>query len=310
MFLSNTNKQKYQKFIINRHLDWEHSVMKRSNQLSIKNILLIITVVCIVLIIFSWDSREEISPVEKSFAYVVVPVFNGVNVFGDWLSNQYEFLTNINDLEVMNQELTDEIDELKYENKILEQDSVELERLRELYELDQRYAQFPKIGAQVIGKDAGNWYNTFIINKGSDDGLAVNMVVLAGNGLAGHIIEVGPNYAKVQSIINDTSAVSAKIMRTSDLCVVEGDQTLVNEEAFCRIEYIQDDASIIKGDEILTSHLGKIYPPGILIGTVIEIEEDPHTMTKNAILEPVVDFQHLEEVLVITNVFESVDIEE
>lgn len=279
--------------------------MKRRRNYSTKNIMILITMISIISIIFTWESRANLTPLESSVAYVVIPVQNGVNVFGDWLKEKVQFIKDIRDLEAINGQLLVEVNQLQYDNKILEQDKIELERLRTLYELDKRYADYPKIGAQVIGKDAGNWYNIFVINKGENDGLKVNMVVLAGNGLVGHITDVGPNYAKVQSIISDTCNVSAKIMRTSDLCVVKGDQTLVTDVAFCRVEYISENANIVIGDEIVTSHLGEIYPQGILIGTIQEIEINSDTLTKKAILKPAVDFEHLEEVLVINQVWDN-----
>ncbi|PKM50253.1 MAG: rod shape-determining protein MreC [Firmicutes bacterium HGW-Firmicutes-7] len=279
--------------------------MKRRKNLPAKNIMIVITLICILAIIFTWQSRSSITPIEKSFSYVVIPIQNGVNVVGDWLGEKVQFVKDIRDLENINETLQTELNELEYANKILQMDKTELVRLRELYTLDKRYADYPKIGAQVIGKDPSNWYKMFMINKGEKDGLKVNMVVLSGEGLVGHITEVGPNYAKVQSIINDTCNVSAKILRTSDLCIVKGDQTLVNNEALCRVDYIEDRANIVIGDEVVTSHLGSIYPPGILIGTINQIDTNSPKMTRTATLQPAVDFKHLEEVLVINQVWED-----
>jgi len=279
--------------------------MIRRKSYPTKNILIGITLLCLVAIIFTWESRSSISPFEKTLAFIVIPTQNGVNTFGDWLGDKVQFLKDIKDLEEINKELQTELDQLRYDNKILQMDKTELERLRELYTLDKRYADYPKIGAQVIGKDPSNWYKTFMINKGEKDGLKVNMVVLSGEGLVGHITEVGPNFAKVQSIIDDTCNVSAKIMRSSDLCIVKGDQTLVSDEAYARVAYIEEQANIVVGDEVVTSHLGSIYPQGILIGKIVEIESESTKMTRTAVLEPAVDFKHLEEVLVINQVWEG-----
>ncbi|GMQ64989.1 rod shape-determining protein MreC [Vallitalea maricola] len=276
--------------------------MLKKKKFQVKYILLLMTLICLVLIIFTWESRSKVSPVENSIACVVVPIQKGVNVFGDWVIDKVNFVKNINSLESMNKELQDEVDKLRYENKILQQDKIELDRLRDLYELDKKYPSYPKIGASVIGKDAGNWYNVFELDKGTDDGLKVNMVVIAGNGLVGHIFEVGKNYAKVKSIIDDSSKVSAKILRTSDTCVVQGEKQFSGS---CKVDFIEGSASVIKGDEIVTSHLSEIYPPGILIGTIKDIKENPNKLNKSAIIEPVVDFKHLEEVLVINQVWKE-----
>jgi len=272
--------------------------MKRQSRFTTKSVITAIIIISLVSMVLTWETRESTSPVEQSITYVIIPFQKGVTYFGDWVKGRVDFLGNIGDLDEMNRELESKVNELSYENKLLELDKLELERLRELYELDKRYADYPKTGARVIGKDPGNWYEVFIIDKGSDHDIKVNMVVMAGNGLVGRIIEVGPNYAKVRSIIDDTSSVSAKILRTSDLCTVSGDKIL-GDDGLCLIEYIEETVNLVEDDEIVTSHLGDIYPPGILIGVVKSIESNPNKLTKTAVLEPVVDFKHLEEVLVI-----------
>lgn len=272
--------------------------MKRNHRFSSKNIMILIVVVSIISMVLTWEVRPSTSPIEQSITHVIVPLNKGVTYFGDWLTQRIKFFTSINELQTMNTELTKELDQLRYENKLLEQDKVELNNLRKLYELDQRYADYPKTGARIIGKDPGNWYEVFIIDKGTDDGLEVNMVVLAGNGLVGRIIEIAPNYAKVRSVIDDLSSVSAKILRTSDLCTVSGEKSL-GDQGKALVQYIEEDVNLVVGDEIITSHLGDIYPPGIMIGVVESIETNPNKLTKTAVLQPVVDFKHLEEVLVI-----------
>ncbi|MBN2221572.1 MAG: rod shape-determining protein MreC [Vallitaleaceae bacterium] len=272
--------------------------MKRHSRITTKTVLIIISVVCLLSMVLTFETRTRTSYIEQSVTSVIIPFQKGVTYFGDWIRARVEFLTNINELDKINEDLLTEVSQLRYENKLLESDKLELERLRELFELDKRYADFPKTGARVIGKDPGSWYDVFIIDKGSDDQIEVNMVVMAGNGLVGRIIEVAPNYAKVRSIIDDTSSVSGKILRTSDLCTVSGEKKL-GDDGLCLVEYIENDSNIVVGDEIVTSHLGKIYPPGILIGTIRTIENNPDKLTKTAVLEPVVDFKHLEEVLVI-----------
>jgi len=272
--------------------------MKRQSRFTTKSVIRAIVIISLVSMVLTWETRESTSPVEQSITYVIIPFQKGVTYFGDWVKDKIEFLANISDLDEMNTELTSEVNQLRYENKLLELDKLELKRLRELYELDQRYADYPKTGARVIGKDPGNWYEVFIIDKGTKDGIKVNMVVIAGNGLVGRIIETDPVFSKVRSIIDDTSSVSSKILRTSDLCTVSGDKKL-GDDGLCLIEYIEETVNLVEGDEIVTSHLGDIYPPGILIGVVKSIESNPNKLTKTAVLEPVVDFKHLEEVLVI-----------
>jgi len=273
-------------------------MVRRNRRITPTNVVVVVSVLFFFMIILTWETRDEISPMEKSISHVIIPVQKGVTFFGDWLTNRVDFVQNIGDLEIMNIELQDKVDQLTYENQILEQSKLELQRLRELQELDSRYADYPKTGARVIGKDPGNWYSVFTIDKGSNDGIAVDMVVLAGAGLVGKIIEVGPGYAKVRSIIDDNSSVSAIVARTNDLCTVRGDLTLFNE-GYLAVDYISDEINLVLNDEITTSHLGTVYPPGILIGEVIKIEDNPTTLTQAAFINPYVDFKDLQEVLVI-----------
>lgn len=276
--------------------------MARRRRITGQNIIVGISIFFLFMIIFTWETRDEISSMEKSVTYVIIPIQKGVTYFGDWLVSRVDFIQNINELENQNNTLLLEVDKLTYENRILEQSKAELERLRELYELDQRYADYPKTGARVIGKDPGNWYSVFTIDKGSDDGIAPDMVVMAEAGLVGRVIEVGPGYAKVRSIIDDTSSVSGIVNRTRDLCSVRGDLTLFNDGVIS-VEYIPDEVNLIVGDQISTSHLGEIYPPGILIGEIVSIDEAVKKLSQKAYLRPVVDFKHLEDVLVINQLW-------
>jgi rod shape-determining protein MreC len=227
----------------------------------------------------------------------------GINTVGTFISDQLDNFKSINDLLDENEKLTEQVNILSYENKLLVQDKYELDGLRELYELDQKYLDYPKVAARVISKDTNNWYNIFTIDKGTRDGLSENMNVLAGNGLAGIITECHYNYSVVRSIIDDNSNVSGMFLKTSDTCIIQGDLQLMDEGKI-RVELINKDAVISDGYEIVTSHISPNFLQGILIGYVSDIELDASNMTKTAYLTPVVDFERLEEVLIITELKE------
>ena len=126
------------------------------------------------------------------------------------------------------------------------------------------------------------------------------MNVLAGTGLVGIVTEVGHNYAKVRSIIEDESRVSAMTLKTSDTCIVRGNSETMIKDGTIDVTYINKDAKIKAGDELVTSHISSRYLPGLRIGTVSSISMDSTNLTKSAKVTPVVDFQHIQEVLVIT----------
>ena len=176
--------------------------------------------------------------------------------------------------------------------------------LQKLLKMDKEYSQYKKVGARVISKGSGNWYNTFIINKGTKDGIKVNMNVLADGGLVGIVTETGRTYAKVCSIINDISSVSAKSSQTGDTCVVQGNSESVQKDGTIDVTYISKDADMKEGEELITSHISSKYLEGIKIGTVSSISTDSSNLTQSAKVTPFVDFQHLEDVLVITQLKE------
>jgi rod shape-determining protein MreC len=227
----------------------------------------------------------------------------GINVVGSFISDKLNIFTNMKELLEENERLTDQVNLLSYENKLLLQDKYELDELRELYKLDQKYLDYPKVAARVISKDTNNWYSVFTIDKGTRDGLAVDMNVLAGNGLVGIIIEANYNHSKVRAIIDDKSNVSGMFLKTSDTCIVSGDLKLMDEGKI-RVEHISKDAEIMDNYEVVTSHISDKFLQGILIGYVSDIRLDSSNMEKTAYLTPAVDFSKLNEVLIITELKE------
>ena len=200
-----------------------------------------------------------------------------------------------------------QIDDLTIENTILQQDRYELTNLRELYQLDSQYEGYEKIGARIIAKDTGNWFHSFVIDKGEEDGVAVDMNVIAGSGLVGRVVDTGPNWAKVTAIIADNSNVSGKVLATSDYLLVEGDLELYGS-GFIRFEKLVDSADkVVVGDKIVTSNISDKYLPNILIGYINTLNVDANNITKSGQLTPAVDFEHLEEVLVILQLKQSIE---
>ena len=271
--------------------------------ISPKYMLIFCIVLCIGLIIISFRFGEKLSPVKEAVGSVITPMQRGINTIGTYLTDKSDNFRSINNLLEENKQLKDQVNILSYDNKLLLQDKYELDELRDLYKLDQQYADYPKVAARVISKDTNNWYHVFTIDKGTKDGLKENMNVIAGNGLVGIITEAHYNYSVVRSIIDDNSSVSGMFSKTSDTCIIQGDLKLMDDGKI-RVELINKNAVISDGDEIVTSQISPNYLEGILIGYVSDIELDSSNMTKIALLTPVVDFERLEEVLIITELKE------
>ncbi|RKM57148.1 rod shape-determining protein MreC [Butyrivibrio sp. X503] len=265
-----------------------------------KYLLFILTVLCSALILITFNTNLFSGPLNSFAGVFVVPFQKGITKVGTKLKNTSDRLESITKLLDENEKLKKENDELMTKNTALEQDKYELIRLRELFELKSEYSDYPMVGAKVIGKDPGNWYSTFIINKGSDDGFKVDMNVIAGKGLVGRIIDVGPEWSKVESIISDNAAVSGMVLSTEDNLVVEGDLQKY-KDGVITFSYLKDDLDkVTPTNKVVTSNISSNYLPGILIGYIESINDDPNNLTKSGTIQPVVDFEHLSEVLVIT----------
>ena len=264
-----------------------------------KYMLIILTVLCGVLIVVSSIQNEAFAPVRNAVGYVLVPIQKGINTIGTGIYNGLADAGDLKRAAAENEELRAQIDRLTEENNRLRSEELELARLRELYELDQQYMQYPKVAARVIAKDSEKWFQVFRIDKGSADGIKPDMNVLCGGGLLGIVTEVGANYATVRSIIDDESRVSAMSQHSADTCIVAGDLMLF-ENGKLRISNIDKNAGIADGDAIVTSNISTKFLPGLLIGYVADIEVDSRQLTKSGTLVPVADFDNLQEVFVIT----------
>jgi rod shape-determining protein MreC len=192
-----------------------------------KYLLLILTCVCVALMAVTFFTDYTSMPLNRLVGYVVVPFQSGVTRVGTWISDRVDELGELKVVLEENQNLKDELADLTAQNTQLQQDRYELNNLRELYKLDEQYSGYEKIGARVIARDNGNWFYSFTIDKGANDGLTIDMNVIAEGGLVGRIIDIGPNWAKVNSIINDNSNVSGMVLASSDVLMVTGSLELM-----------------------------------------------------------------------------------
>lgn len=247
----------------------------------------------------------DIPVISTGVNYVLIPIQKGITFVSDKTTNFFKYFEEIDTLRTENKTLKETNEKLFYENTILSQYEEENKNLKQLLEMKNLYQDYDGIGANVIGKDSSNWYKVITIDKGTRSGVKENSVILANGGLVGHVWEASDltsasttaNSAKVLSIIDDRSSVSAEVVRTGDVGIVNGDIELVSE-GLCVLE-INVESEVIKGDQIVTSHLSSIYPPGIPIGTVEEVVEGKNGLTRYAYVKPYVDFKHLKNVLVI-----------
>lgn len=260
-----------------------------------------LSLLCVCMIGITTIKGSILNPLRTAVGYVLVPIQSGVNRVGGGLYNELSSVGKLKTALAENENLKTRVDELTEENTRLRSEQFELERLRSLYELDQEYMQYHKIGARIIAKDSSSWFSVFRIDKGSDDGIKEDMNVIAGGGLVGIVTDVGANYATVRSIIDDSSRVSAMAQQSGDSCIVAGDLQLFKEGRL-KLSYMEKDDDIKDGDMIVTSNISGKFLPGILVGYATDITVDYNdNLTKSGYLIPAARFDRLQEVLVITD---------
>ncbi|MBO4457606.1 MAG: rod shape-determining protein MreC [Butyrivibrio sp.] len=268
-----------------------------------KYLLLILSLVSCALMIITFKTSLFTGPLNSFSGIFIVPFQNGITTVGTYLKDQSDKLAEITRLQDENARLKDEVSKLTMENSDLKKQQYDLTEFRELNDLKDQYSDYRNsmVAANVIGKEDGNWYHSFIIDKGSDDGIEVDMNVLANGGLVGRVTNVGPKWARVLSIISDNSSLAAedRSSKSRNILFVHGDLKTYKDGVitFSKLNDIADEVAV--GDEIVTSNISDKYLSGILVGHITEIKKDADNLTKVGKISPVADFDHLNLVLVI-----------
>lgn len=263
-------------------------------------ILIVVSIVIFVMMGISNATKEQgkaslpsdalgivLSPVQGAFSWAI----------GNFISIG-EYIHTVTVSVEENETLKEQIVQLEQLARDAEEYKNENERLRSLLDFKQKEQDYQTVGAEVIAKEPGNWFQIFTINRGTMDGLQQGCAVIDSQGLIGYIYEIGTTWAKVATIIDPETNVGAMLTKTGEQVVVEGDMEL-SRDGLCKMVYIPKNANIMIGDPIETSGLGGIYPKGLFIGRIKEINTQQGELYKEVVVEPAADFQRIREVLVI-----------
>lgn len=285
-------------------------VVKRKGEkftLPSKYLLFILTILCAGLMILTFSTDAIDKPINSVAGAIIVPFQKGISSVGKWINNRSEELAQIRDLLDENARLKEQVNELTIENTKLQQDKYELNNLRNLYKIDSQYEEYEKVGARIISRDSGNWYHSFILDKGSNDGISENMNVIADGGLVGIVESVGPNWSKVKAVIADNSNISGTVLATGDNLIVSGDLQAMENGVISFSQLVDSEGKVAEGDKVVTSDISSLFLPDILIGYMEEINIDANNITKSGYITPAVDFEHLSEVLVILELKQTIE---
>jgi len=267
-----------------------------------KLLVVVVTLVLFVTISLTVKPVDNPNFFQKIIQFIFVPVQNVVMYPVNQIKNTVSFFAEMKDYKMKNEELTKENELLAEKVRKLEAHETENDELRELLNLTKKYEDRENVVAEIISKEPGLWFDVFTVNKGSNDGVQVDSVVLTHNGLVGKVSEVYDNSSKVVSILDPSNQVGAKIAKTGELVTAVGDINLT-EKGLIKINYITSDIPLGFGDVIETSGIAGIdgiYPSGIFIGNVKEVQnEDATLLSRYAIVEPGVNFRTLKKVMIL-----------
>ncbi len=229
-----------------------------------------------------------LAPIQSAVASVSASINEKLNAFGDTLELERELTEAQQELAATSVK-TARYDEVVAEN----------ERLRALMDNYEKYEQYDPMFARVIGKDTGNWYTNFTVDKGTSSGVEKGMTVMSADGVVGRVVEVGLNYAKVLTIVDGSSGVAVLIERTRDNGVIRGMVDDTTGEYLLQMNYLLDLNDVRTGDTVLTSGLDGVFPKGLPIGTVTQISRQSSELSQYVVVTPYADFEHVEEVLLL-----------
>ncbi|WP_350342540.1 rod shape-determining protein MreC [Proteinivorax tanatarense] len=264
-----------------------------------KKILNLVVVFVILSLLMSWSTNNptRVSFIEKSINQLVLPFQKTMTFASNLTRDTFNFFVDIRNVYHENKQLKEEVDKLKHLKVEVDEIKQENSRLNDLLELHQSH-EYTTTPARVISRSHQAWYSTITIDKGSAHGIDVDMPVVTNAGLVGKVVEVSSNTSKVMLAISPNSSVSGLVQRSRDNALITSYKETLGYLQASRMFY---DGDVKKGDTIITSDLTGVYPKGIVIGEVVDLVDDPNAVEKTAIIRPSVDFERLEEVLIVTD---------
>lgn len=266
-----------------------------------------IAIILIILIGVTSTERMSLTRFEKFIGNMFTPIASGVNSIGENLSNFFINIKEISTLREENEELKKKIAELEKDNRDYLNIIGKSDFLKNEYLLlkDSDYNLIP---AQIIGKEPSNWFDRFTIDKGSKDGIKKGDTVIQGveidqniiaEGMVGRVVDVGPNWAKIVTIVDEINNMAFKTIRTQDSGMVSGVSGNVDSKITGFL--FDNKADVIKGDKLYTSGLGGAFVSDIYIGEVEDVINDDEDLMKRIKVKPAVNFKKLFKVYVISN---------
>ncbi|MBE6100071.1 MAG: rod shape-determining protein MreC [Anaerovibrio sp.] len=276
------------------------SRIRRDNDSRRTTWLFVSVAVGIFLVIFL-AARGHLNPVLTNTTVIsaLAPFQRAISWAGDKVNGAVTTVWDIAAVYYQNNELKEEVIALRQQNLQAAEYVSENIRLREMLNYKQSAVQFDLMPAKVIGRESSTWTSVISINRGSSDGITANMPVVTEKGLVGVVTEVSPHASRVQLILDPRSSVGTLVQRAESRVagIVQGNPS---DAVLPQMINIPRNSDIVEGDTIVTSGFGGVYPKGLMVGSVAEVKNDSGGLLEIAYIYTAVDFQKLEDVMIIT----------
>ena len=267
----------------------------KKNKLTVT--IVVLSVTFLGLIIFSANRPSK--SLDSSAGSVLNPIQKVAYSINRGVKNFVDFFLNFSEVRSENRELVSENNKLK--NKLVEYSDLEAEneRLKKILDFKGQRDNYDYVVTNIIGVSGAGILDGYIVDKGTDQGVQKGMVVISAEGLVGQVSSVGSNWSIIQCIINENIAVSVMGEASRDNTGILKGYKGNKDENLTIVDNLPMDSNIKEGEVILTSGLGKVYPKEIRVGEVLSVEEDKVKVMKRAVVKPYVDFNKLEELVIV-----------
>lgn len=269
-------------------------------------VLFAAAVIAVALAVMSFFSSTS-APLVNLTGVITSPFRSAYASMASWFNDKQNYYADNKALKAENQELKNQIAQMEEELREARAALEENARLRELNNLREKKRDLGDLeAARILEHSSSNWTSSLTLNQGTEHGVEVNDCVITEEGfLVGVVSRVGLNWCTVLTVVDTDTSLGAKIFRTEDVGVAEGDFALMSQGKL-KLSYLPAGCSLLNGDLIVTSGLGGYYPSGLVIGSVEEVRLDDSGATQYAVVVPSADLENLSEVFVVKS-FEIVD---
>lgn len=263
-----------------------------------------VAIILIVMIGITSTERMALNKFEKLVGNILTPIGKISNSIGKNISDFFGNLKNIAKLKEENESLKKQIAQLEQENRNYLEIIGRTDYLKNEAKLLDK-TSFNLVSAQIVGIEPGNWFDRFTIDKGLKDGIKKGSTVVQGieieqntiiEGIVGRVVDVGDNWAKVVTVVDESNRIAFKVLRTQDGGIMSG-----SIDGKISGYLFDDKADIIKGDKLFTSGLGGAFVKDIYVGEVEEVVSDDEDLMKKIQVKPAINLKKIYKVFVISD---------